>query len=199
MPAELRHEEYIRHYEWLQEHNGYGTDPMDAGRAIELWNWIVLQLPRGATIIDCSCGRGFLVKLLRDYGYDAEGTEASEWLISQVLRPRYLPVRKLYYSELGTLPSAAWDAVVSNDVLEHLFTEDEARAALCEFARMSRKWLLITVGLARSNHIVKGNVVPLHHIVQSPEWWVGEVSAVAQIRAEYTYHASHVIFAEVRP
>lgn len=197
MEAETRtHQEWIRNYEYLQDHGRYGAHPLDLGRAVEMWAWITAQLNAPATVIDCSCGRGFLIKLLRDMGLVAEGTEASEYLIENVLKPSKLPVRRLFYSELGTLPAKNWDVVVSNDVLEHLFNEEEVRAALLELSRMAKRWLCVSIGLKQAARSMGGKFVFLHHVVRPLEWWVEEVGKVANVVKHYTYHCSGFIFAE---
>lgn len=193
----LSHDTHILHYEYLQEHQNYGTHPTDAARAQEIACWVLSTLPPGARVLDCSCGRGLLLTMLRHHGYEVDGTEASRWEIENVLKPLGLPVRRLFYSELPTLPSANWDAVVSDDVLEHLFTEDEVRAALRELARMSRKVLCVTVGLNYAERVLDNARVVLHHVVRDPAWWVAEVARVASVQKHYQFRNSYVIFAEV--
>jgi 2-polyprenyl-3-methyl-5-hydroxy-6-metoxy-1,4-benzoquinol methylase len=193
----MKHEEFVAYYEYLQSNCGYGTHPIDLGRAVELHTWLTLQMPPGSSVLDCSCGRGFLLSLLRDSGYVIEGTEASAWEIENVLEPRKIPVRRLFYSQLGTLPEASWDAVVSNDVLEHLFSPEEVRAALRELARITRKWICITVGLNHATRVINNERVDLHHVVQPASWWIAEVAAVSRVRHEYRFHNSHMIFSEV--
>ena len=195
MDAETRtHKDWIKHYEYLQDHGKYGAHPIDLGRAVEMWAWITAQLNAPASVIDCSCGRGFLIKLLRDMGLVAEGTEASEYLVENVLKPMGLPVRRLFYAELDTLPAKNWDVVVSNDVLEHLFDEEEVRAALKELARMARRWLCISVGLRQAARSLGGKFVFLHHVVRPPEWWLEEVGKVADVVKHYPYHNTYFIF-----
>ncbi len=193
------HEDTIQHYEYLQSQQGYGGHPLDMGRAVELFAFIAAQYNGGISIIDCSCGRGFLLSFLMQGGFQVEGTEASDWLIKHALKPRNIPVQKLFYSELHKLPSASWDIVVSNDVLEHLFTEDEVDTALKELSRMARRWLLVSVGIDNAARSLPGRFVLLHHVVRPPDWWVERVSRVAAVRKHYRYHNSYMIFAEITP
>jgi len=96
-------------------------------------------------VLDASCGRGHLSERLLSLGYHVEATEVSPWLVQDLSR-RLPKVRLLAYADLGQLEARSFDAVISNDVLEHL-PEAEALAALAALRRLTRRHLLISVGL----------------------------------------------------
>jgi len=161
----------IRAYRAVYERNAdYGT----LGPRLDIFvEFLQRHVPAGGSVCDFGCGRGVLVRRLRELGYDASGTEVLPELIANDCAG--LPVRELWYSDLGTVPDGAYDAVVSSDVLEHLESEDAARAALGHLVRIARKALVLSIGLKRSHP--KGtpaefNGGELHTLLRPREWWL---------------------------
>jgi hypothetical protein len=186
----------IKHYTWLHRTQRYGYCPQDLARATEVWHFLQPQLNPGQAVLDCSAGRGVLLRLLQPYGIECYATEADPFVVAHELQP-FRPML-LRYDELAELRPATWDAVVSIDVLEHLYTEDAVRAALRDLAALSAQWLCVSVGLCPSSWTCeRGEIVKLHHVVKPGEWWREEVARVAEIVRAYTFHASEMIFAEV--
>jgi SAM-dependent methyltransferase len=97
------------------------------------------------TVLDASCGRGHLTERLWSLGYDVVATEVSPWLVQDLSR-RLPKVRLLSYADLGQFEARSFDAVISNDVLEHL-PGPESLAALAALRRLTRRFLLVSVGL----------------------------------------------------
>jgi len=62
-------------------------------------------------ILEIGCGEGWLVKLLRDAGRDAEGTEVC---------PEKRVKADVPVIECGGIPEGEWDAVLAIHLLEHL-------------------------------------------------------------------------------
>jgi ubiquinone/menaquinone biosynthesis C-methylase UbiE len=118
-----------------------------------------LQSLRGGSLLDVGCGRGEVLELARDLGFEpVQGTEVVPALLGEGVR----------YAEAHELPFAdgAFDHVTCFDVLEHLLPED-TEAALRELARVAAKTVTITV--ADYPHVFRG--VDLHVNRRSyPEW-----------------------------
>lgn len=133
--------------------------------------YVKKRVPLPAKVLEVGCGRGHILHQLRDVGYEVEGTELSEWIINNDLQD--LNVHRLPCSELHRLPSDHYDVVISADVLEHLESEDSIHAALTEFCRLSKKWILISVGTGPSTCRIK-EIVPndeLHLVIRKNSWW----------------------------
>lgn len=127
-----------------------------------------------ARVLDASTGRGHLARTLMALGFDVEATEISPWLIEHELQD--LNVQQLRYDQFDQLPSKRYDAVISNDVLEHLLDEAAVREAVREFKRLTKKWVLVSVGTKRRTsgkypEALKMSCGPLHLFVPGPEWW----------------------------
>lgn len=145
----------------------------------EIWR----RVTKGGKILDASAGRGHLARRLVEMGYQVEVTEHVPYLIEHDLKPfpRYL----LSYDELDKLPARSYDAVCSNDVLEHLPGEEFVRRALAKLARLSRGWLFICA--ARTNTFVGGKALGygekldlhLFHPNHPERWWPKAITRVA--------------------
>lgn len=195
----MTHQEMTKYYSKLQS-QGYGTSQGDLIRIEQIREFILANIPtpiptdqsKPATIFDASCGRGYLLHDLIDVGYDATGSEASPWLLENELKN--LPVQKLYYSELNKLEPNYYNAIVSTDVLEHLFNEDEVRAAMSVFCRASKKWVLITIGMNRAQRNMDGKIVKLHYVVESESWWKNLYCNYCHIKKSYKLRNSFYLF-----
>lgn len=180
-------------YEEMQR-NGYGTARMDTTRATKFMAFINKNVQPGATILDASCGRGILLKMMREAGYAASGTEASEYLVSEVLPP--LPSIRLTYSELKVIEDQSADVVISNDVLEHLDTINDVMTAIANIARISRRWVMFSVGLNEAVRIVRHKRVVLHRIVKPWEWWQSAFMRYCKAVHMFTVQNSFFYFGE---
>jgi cephalosporin-C deacetylase-like acetyl esterase len=186
----------IKHYTWLHSTSQYGYCPNDLARALEVVLFLKAQLNRGQSVLDCSAGRGIALRFLAMEGIECHATEADPFLCEHELKA-YTP-HNIRYDELATLQPTKYDAVVSVDVLEHLFTEEAVAAALRDLAALSKRWLCISVGLTEAHwECERSEMVTLHHVVRPPIWWHDEVAKVATVIRHYTFHQSEIIFAEV--
>lgn len=191
----MTYDEYIPHYTWLHTTSRYGYYPNDIARAQNVADFLLSRLSPVQSVLDCSAGRGVLLRMLQPHGVRCVATEADPWLCANDLK-EFSP-RCVRYDQLSTLQPEKYDAVVSIDVLEHLFSEDEVRAALRDLAALSMRWLCVSVGLTVSSwQCEHGETVKLHYVVQPAEWWDAEVLRVAVITHADTLHKSRMIFAE---
>lgn len=142
-------------------------------------------------VLDSSCGRGNLLRLLLAEGYRAEGTEIVPYLLMKELQN--LPVRVLGYHQLRELGESAFDVVISCDVLEHLLNVAQVRNALENLWFVSRKWLLITVGIyhagaqnwPQSLPQLRGLVTDLHLVRQRKDWWRDLIQSFIDVKFKY--------------
>ncbi len=89
-----------------------------------LANRIILDL-QPTSLLDAGCGRGYLVKALRDRGVEAWGIDSSQAAIQNSL-PECQPFCQVD-SILQPLPLARYDLIICIDVVEHLSPEDAIR------------------------------------------------------------------------
>jgi SAM-dependent methyltransferase len=80
----------------------------------------------GGRVCDLGCGNGFLADILANRGYDVVGVDASESLLSIARRRKgsqKIVYRRLVFGDNidGVGGLGGFDAVVSVDVIEHLF------------------------------------------------------------------------------
>lgn len=66
------------------------------------------------TVLDFGCARGYLVRVLRSWGYDAWGVDVSSWAVGEGADPDAKP----YLSTEFQLDCYDW--LVAKDVLEHV-------------------------------------------------------------------------------
>lgn len=195
----MNHDTMIPVYDRLYAESAYGITSKRRLRVIA--DWIVEHVPRGASCLDASCGRGYLLGYLTGKGYQMEGTEASGVLVENDLR--HYVVHHLRYSELSDLGEKRYDVVISSDVLEHLLSEEEVRQALTDLAALSRSYLCLTA--SRSSGTARrwlgqpeGRVTRLHHVVKPFAWWDAEVARVCDVSFRYEHRSCLSLFGVVK-
>lgn len=149
----------------------YGTSHNRNGFFI---NYIKENVSKNSSILDLSCGRGFIIRWANSAGYKAEGTEIADWLFSPGGDLYGLPIKKLSYEELNTINSNSYDVVISNDVLEHLDNDQIVENAIQQIVRISKKNILISTGGMFASKNPFSNIEPknLHNIIKPEEWWI---------------------------
>jgi len=93
--------------------------------------------PAGGRVLDLGCGNGWLARELDEFGFEVTGVEPSESGIrcARQLVPRASFHQLGVYDDLSDIPDEGYDAVLSAEVIEHLF----APRALIEVARNKLK------------------------------------------------------------
>ena len=175
---------------------GYGKS---GKRTPIVCDYISKRLPKGSSVLDASCGKGTIIRRLIDLGYKAEGTEMCDFLFKRDLVG--LKVRKLFYSELGQVDSNSFDAVLSMDILEHLQSEGEIEDALLNLVRISKKYLLVAVGIGESRPVRLENKVPdneIHFILRSKDWWREKISSHIRIKKEFQVKQSPMFLGQIK-
>ena len=138
-------------------------------------------------ILDASCGRGHLLMAIKNAGWRVEATELYPHLIKEL--QGHGVVQADYEQLAEVFGENAFDVVISNDVLEHLFNFDAVRDALKQLAYVSRRWVLLSMGIGRAPKYpsalkIKG-LRDLHIIQKRADWWREEVSKFLSIEAEF--------------
>ncbi len=85
-------------------------------------------LKTGARVLDVGCAHGWFVEAAVARGYDACGLEPDTELVA-VARRTGVPVRSGFFPD-ALAPDERFDAIVFNDVFEHLPRPDEAMRAV---------------------------------------------------------------------
>lgn len=160
--------------------------------------FIVENTTKGS-VIDLGCGRGTLLRWLRAKGYKTFGTEIADWLLSPYGDLYGLLVKNLSYEQLDQLQDNTYDIVISNDVIEHIDSEDLVISSLSHMARISKKYVLVSTGGWRAAHCPfpkETEVQNLHTIVKPPEWWREVYCSQCDLQEEYFLAGSYFFFGE---
>jgi SAM-dependent methyltransferase len=162
-PAEL--------YSTLYKTQRYGDGPISQARSDLFFQVVREHVPRGASILEIGCGRGRLMRLLIEAGYHCQGTEIADVLFETDLAD--LPVTKMDCAQLHVFADASFDCVASNDVLEHLPNESAVVAAVDNMIRISRRWVIVSVGTKSSSFPIDDPEIKtqLHTVLREPDWW----------------------------
>ena len=150
----------------------YGGGPMCNARSDIFAQVVKDYVEPGAEILEIGVGRGRLMRLLRDAGYKVCGTEIAESLFDHDLVG--LDVMHASDADLHLFADGSYDAVVSNDVFEHFRGEAAVVAAIENAVRISRRWVIISVGTFASHYKVDDPTlnVELHNVIRPHEWWL---------------------------
>lgn len=146
------------------------------------------------TILDFGCARGYVVKALRQLGYEATGIDISKWAIE------HCDPAVMEHVSCRALPEAEVDWIIAKDVLEHLdgLTLEKT---LIAFGEKARKGVFIVVPLAPGldlPYVVPEYELDVTHkqrmtLVAWSGWvnayfgaqWVGRVQSDWSVRAQY--------------
>jgi 2-polyprenyl-3-methyl-5-hydroxy-6-metoxy-1,4-benzoquinol methylase len=127
---------------------GYSAEKADRADAY-LWSPVLRELsylPAGSRVLDAGCGNGFFAKQLHDKGYDIVGLDSEESGITHARRlcPDVRFEVASVYDDFAGLFGTQFDAVVSLEVIEHLFDPRTFVARVQECLRPDGKFILST-------------------------------------------------------
>lgn len=106
--------------------------------------WTMIQhlgVEKYHTILDFGAARGYTVKALRSYGYEAYGIDISEWAVANCD-----PDVVRYMTCTGEIPEVDW--IIAKDVLEHVHC---AADVIQEMLEKARKGIFVVVPLSFSD------------------------------------------------
>jgi SAM-dependent methyltransferase len=142
----------------------------------------------GRRVLDIGCGRGELVGLLRDDGFDARGVEISPEQVSLAHAAGVAAVERGDFHEYLATTTAALDAVVATDVLEHL-DKDEVLRTFDDVHAALRPGGVFIARVPNAVSPVGGNV--MYGDVTHETWFTrrsaAQLAAVAGFRAVRTF------------
>ena len=127
-----------------------------------------MALPTSSSILDYGCAKGYSVKALNQLGYNCEGTDISEYALSQV-EPEISDKTFLYNQE--NLFWKWYDAVLAKDVFEHIEPEELANV-LQDLSKITDR-LFVAVPLGDGDkYIVPEYEGDITHIIRNDKsWW----------------------------
>lgn len=163
-------------------------------------DYIRKNVLKPSSIFDASCGRGFLLKWLTADGYNVKGSEIADWLLKPGGDLYGYPVIELAYKDLSKL-NDKFDVVVSNDVLEHLDTENDVLDAMKQLVNISNKWVLISTGgtrAAANPFRIETGVGHLHYVIKPYDWWKDLYEKYCVIDESYERAGSQFFFGTKR-
>lgn len=185
-------------YERLYGETLYGSGAGPQDRAKLFLDWIASNIPNEALILELGAGRGILARGLIAGLYRYVGTELCDCLIERDLSG--LTIVKAHASDLSDLwKDGHFDVTVASDVLEHLEDEKAVREAFWQLVRLSKKWVLISVGLSASIATELGEPVNLHPVIRSFDWWKELYRTHCEIMHEGKIRKSGIIFGRKKP
>lgn len=156
-----RDAEIARYVALYREH---GAAYRPTAKRLELYRALIAERPDlvEGSLLDVGAGRGAMIAIAREVGYDALGVEVVLDLCrahGHLCAPAWnMPIASGYF-----------DTVTCFDVLEHLLPDD-VPAALREFARVAGRRILIEVSCRPSNW--RDAVGQLHMTIWTPDEWL---------------------------
>lgn len=122
-----------------------------------------LDIPRGASVLDFGCAKGYLVKALRLLGRQARGTDTSAYALNNVDREAEPFCDCVIYGR-------HYDFVIAKDVFEHLTVTDLQK--FLKEAQTDKIFAIIPLGDENGYTAPANDLDVTHRICRSSEWWV---------------------------
>jgi len=147
--------------------------------------------PPPARVLEVGCGRGYLLDALEKAGYEVLGVEVAASLFERDLKRR--PARLMGAEDIHQFGENSFDAVISNDVLEHLVDIEAVQDALENIVHVARKWVQVSMGTGRSPLFPQCLDLPvddLHTVQMTPEEWRRMLSEYVDVRFKKTFGPS---------
>lgn len=185
-------------YDELYQRTYYGEFDRSYPRFKLQFDWVCSHCAGSATVLDFSCGRGGLLKMFLDAGYDASGTEASEHVIGTMDESLRRHVSHAADRDMGSWP-VQYDVVIASDVVEHMESHYAAVDLLRNLARLSKRWLVVSVGINESHSAdyLPGTGACLHPLSKDTNFWATFFREVADVKDSYVAWPSYYLFGEV--
>jgi len=121
-------------------------------------------------VLDVGCAKGFMCKAFLQLGIDACGCDISEFAVGNC-EPEVKGRLKVADIRDGLpYPPNSFDLVLAAHTLEHIEMEFLPNVA-AEIARVSRRWILISVPLGRNNENISGGD-PSHRTLMPASYWI---------------------------
>jgi SAM-dependent methyltransferase len=107
----------------------------------KICNVVKKYIPTGAKILDIGCGRGELLKLLSQEGYDVYGCDIDDQCVK--MSKTYGKVKKIAVEEISREKfNGSFDCIIISHVLEHI---ENPLDAIMRLISISKKYLVISV------------------------------------------------------
>lgn len=184
-------------YEALYAQHGYHAD-LTLTHAGGLISAIVRPYFSGrkARVLDVGSSHGLGVQLLWKMGLVASGMDLAQTAVDIATRVRTPPEAtscvdacfRQGSADAIPWPDAAFDAVMSTDVLEHV-PAARVDSVVSEFTRVAREALFLVIALNVEGSKF-GNVGLLHETVQSESWWRSKFESGRQWRCQSSRHTT---------
>ena len=186
-------------YRELYSRSDYGRYANGSARLDKVAEWVTANVPENTDVLDYGAGRGYLIrKLLPLNRYRLHAWDSCAWLRENDLAE--LTGAVLFYLPPGFEGQMKFDCVVCSDVCEHMPNETAALALLDRIVGLSRKYVIVTIGIGRSN--ARGNIpsldVELHSVRHNEKWWRGHIAQRVDIVAEEMILQSYLTFGTVK-
>ena len=158
--------------------------PLFVGLFRETANFLISVFPEASSFLDIGCGKGFLVRCLREAGKECWGFDYSRWAIDhteECVRPF---VRLASVEDVTS--DRQFDLLLSFEVFEHL-TESQIRSFLGRARTWTRMGLLATIPSFENDEeqkLYQKNDRDLSHVTFRPRRWWHEVFLTAGWRQD---------------
>lgn len=118
---------------------------------------LIACIGTGETVIDCGCGSGDLLKKLRDKFVIRIGLEASEQRLNEAVGNGIedCELRKADLNEVFPLPSDYADAVIANQVIEHVIDPGHFASEIYRILRRGGRYFVTTPNIRYVKSILK--------------------------------------------
>ena len=172
-------------YETLYAKSDYGRYLSGSARLDKVAEWVTANVPENTDLLDYGAGRGGLLRRLLPLNrYRCHAYDSCAYVREHDLAE--LTGAVLFYLPPGFEGQMKFDCVVCSDVVEHMPNETAALALLDRIVGLSRKYVIVTIGIGRSN--ARGNIpsldVELHTVRHNEKWWRGHIAQRVDIVEE---------------
>jgi cyclopropane fatty-acyl-phospholipid synthase-like methyltransferase len=146
-------------YRWLPEL----TKPMVAAMIAHL------GIKKTDIILDFGCARGYTVRALQEFGYNAWGYDISQWALENADEK----VKEYLVTNNSTMWCESFDWIITKDVLEHVEDLCSEIDAILDMAKVG-VFAIVPLSHDGKRYDVPEYEEDVTHIHRRPlQWWVG--------------------------